>query len=206
MGLYRIPTQEDRYIESICENCLNTYYNTGDEILAEDNFFYALNEMNKEDIINSMKSKHADKPTDRYRLSNHQMQQLEGFKSTSQRKITSALQSKDKGTLTKAKEWLEKKLTWLREWAEDCEDNKSKNIIQRMIAFVIRLIDKIARSIKYTVNSVLHGPAVASLSNWRLKYGYKGKSGKFYNHWSNVPEYDKKDEDKGKNKPLFMTD
>ena len=42
MGLYRITTQEDRYIESICENCLNTYYNTGDEILAEDNFFLCI--------------------------------------------------------------------------------------------------------------------------------------------------------------------
>lgn len=197
MGLYRMKSQEDLYIQESCEKCIKTYIDTGDEVLAEDNLFYALNEMAYKSKIYEMNKKR-DSLKDKYKLSNHQMMKLRDFRGESERKIHSALQSKDKGTLTKAKEWLEKKLTWLREWAEDCEDNKSKNIIQRMIAFVIRLIDKIARSIKYTVNSVLHGPAVASISNWRLKYGYKGKSGKFYNHWSNVPEYDKKDEDKGK--------
>lgn len=39
MGLYRIPTQEDIYIESICEECIQTYIDTGDELLAEDDLF-----------------------------------------------------------------------------------------------------------------------------------------------------------------------
>lgn len=203
MRLYRIPTQEDVYIESVCEDCLNTYYNTGDEVLAEDNLFYALNEMvDKSKIYAAYKKR--DSLKDKYKLSNHQMKQLRDFRGESERKIHSALESKDKGVLTKAKEWLEKKLTWLREWAEDCEDNKSKNIIQRMIAFVIRLIDKVARTIKYAANAVLHGKAVASIGSMRFRWGYRGKSGKFYNHWSNVPEYDKKNKDDAK--PLMMSD
>lgn len=199
MGLYRIPTQEDIYIESICEECIQTYIDTGDEVLAEDNLFYALNEIDMayKSKIYAMNKKR-DSLKDKYKLSNHQMKQLRDFRGESERKIHSAIESKDKGVLTKAKEWLENKLTWLREWAEDCEDNKSKNIIQRMIAFVIRLIDKIARSIKYVANTVLHGKTIASIGSMRLKWGYEGKSGKIYNHWSNVPEYDKKDEDKGK--------
>lgn len=205
MGLYRMKSQEDLYIQESCEKCIKTYIDTGDEVLAEDNLFYALNEMaDKSKIYAAYKKR--DSLKDKYKLSNHQMKQLRDFRGDSERKIHSALESKDKGVLTKAKEWLEKKLTWLREWAEDCEDNKSKNIIQRMIAFVIRLIDKIAISIKYVANTVLHGKTIASIGSMRLKYGYKGKSGKIYNHWSNVPEYDRKDEDKGKNKPLFMTD
>ena len=175
MGLYRLQTEEDLYINNICENCLYAYINTGDSIIAEQYFdaqFYSIiNEEenlypddhaldfktaisylehlpgNKRDQIINQAKEDIKKMTKEMKETSEKYAAIKRKKDDEEYKRNNPNLYKIKSAYVKIKKWFEDKLQKVSKWADECKDNKEKTILTRIIAFIVRMMRKVTNKI-----------------------------------------------------------
>ena len=156
MGLYKLQEEfdyinsyDEYFPERICEECFNVYIETGDPYLAEQ----YLNEQQNILLYESDYDSFAKEMSSELRKECEAMRQKEQeFKD----KHPTLYKIKGKGKeyyskiiefLKKQKDWFVAKLNNINKWANNCRNNKDKTIFSRIIAFIVRVIKKIANKI-----------------------------------------------------------
>lgn len=161
MSLYRMKSQEELYIEESCERCLDVFINTGDVALAESYVFdydeYYLNEADDpeswNDLDDNQKRNFATKFTKSIQQYwndfSEKKKQFEQKHPTLYKidKTANEYRKKLISFLSEKKDWFVDKLNKISKWADECEDNSKKGTLSRVIAFIVRLIKKIANKI-----------------------------------------------------------
>ena len=162
MGLYRVQTEEELYIEESCEKCLDTFINTGDASLAEsyvfDDIYYSLCEeaetsKSLNDMSDDEKSNFESKVVKSYQ---QYWKNVEEKRKKFEKehpnlykigKTANEYREKLVHFLSEKKNWFIEKLDQISKWADECEDNNKKAALTRIIAFIVRVIKKIANKI-----------------------------------------------------------
>ena len=175
MGLYKLQEEfdyinsyDEYFPERICEECFNVYIETGDPYLAEQYLNEQQNILlyesdydtelgkllpNWNDLTPQQKTSFAKEMSSELRKECEAMRQKEQeFKD----KHPTLYKIKGKGKeyyskiiefLKKQKDWFVAKLNTINKWANNCRNNKDKTIFSRIIAFIVRVIKKIANKI-----------------------------------------------------------